>query len=71
MPNSLEGKILLLHETDFQQTKQLIPDINTWIQCFSVYTAIVVHYFPERATNVHGLHGQTEPEAQVAILGYI
>ena len=52
MPNSLEGKILLLHETDFQQTKQLIPDINTWIQCFSVYTAIVVHYFPERATSM-------------------
>ncbi len=46
MPNSLEGKVLLMHETDFQQTKQLIPDINTWIQCFSVYTAIVVHYYP-------------------------
>ena len=46
----LEGQVVLIHASDYFQAKRLLPDVATWIQCFSIYTAIVLHYQPDRAT---------------------
>ncbi len=33
-------------------TKRLIPDLPTWLQCFSVYSAVLISKYPERATSL-------------------
>ncbi len=33
-------------------TKRLIPDFPTWLQCFSVYSAVLILKYPERATSL-------------------
>ena len=37
---------------DCLQAKCLTPDLGTWLQCFSIYTAVVLTKFPERATSL-------------------
>ena len=46
----LEGQKVLLQTADYLQAKRLTPDIGTWLQCFSLYTAVVLTKFPERST---------------------
>ncbi len=34
------------------QPKRLIPDLGTWVQCFSLYTAVLLTKHPHRATSL-------------------
>lgn len=52
LTGSLEGQVVLLHATDYFQAKRLIPDLSTWLQCFAIYMAIVIHQHPTRATSL-------------------
>ena len=49
-PSSLdwEGQVLLVQPTDLYATKKLIPDLATWVQCFSIYAAVLCSQSPER-----------------------
>ena len=53
MPRSvLEGQVILMQTSDYIQSKKLIPDLPTWLQCYAIYMAVVVHHHPERATSM-------------------
>ena len=49
-----EGSVLLVHAQDFMQQKKLIPDLATWVQSFSLYTAVVCSKNPEYLTDMLG-----------------
>ena len=51
-PSSLEGQILVIQAADLLESRKLIPDLATWVQCFSVYTAVVTAKDPERTKNM-------------------
>lgn len=34
------------------QAKHLTPDLGRWLQCFAIYTAVVLTKFPDRATSL-------------------
>ncbi len=48
----LEGQLILIQPMDLLQTKHLIRDFPTWLQCFSVYVAVLLTKFPQRATSL-------------------
>ena len=51
---SLEGGVLLVSAHDLLSQKHLIPDLATWVQCFSLYTEIICSQSPERITDLLG-----------------
>ena len=53
-----EGSVLLVHAKDLMQQKKLIPDIPTWVQCFSHYAAIVCSKYPDRRADLLGYISQ-------------
>ena len=52
LSNVLDGQIVLLQASDYLQAKRLITDLGIWIQCFSLYAAIILTKQPERATSL-------------------
>ena len=44
--------MVLLQTSDYLQAKRLTPDLGTWLQCFAIYTAVVLTRSPERATSL-------------------
>ena len=56
MPNSLEGKVLLVHETDFQQTYPGHKHLDSVLLSVHGYCGpLLSHIY----AYVHGLHGET------------
>lgn len=55
-PTSLdwEGQVLLVQSMDLCAAKKLIPDLATWVQCFSIYTAVLCSQSPERLPDLLG-----------------
>ena len=45
----MEGQVVIVQAAELLQTQCLVPDLATWVQCFSVYAAVVISTFPERA----------------------
>ena len=43
-----EGNIILVNAADLAQQKKLIPDLGTWIQCFTIYTGVICAHHPTR-----------------------
>ena len=39
MLQSLDGQVIVVQAADLLQTQKLIPDLATWLQCFSIYVA--------------------------------
>ena len=39
----------LLRSSDVLQAKKLIPDFGTWVQCFMLYSAVIIQAQPHRA----------------------
>ena len=52
LTSQLEGQVVLLQTADYLQAKRLTPDLGTWLQCFAIYTAVILTKFPERATSL-------------------
>ena len=48
VPQSLDGQIIVVQAADLLQTRKLIPDLATWVQCFSIYVATLATKFPGR-----------------------
>ena len=52
LTQGMDGQIVLLQATDLAQSKKLIPDVATWVQCFSLYAAVLIAKSPERAPSL-------------------
>jgi len=50
--------VLLVHAQDLVQQKKLIPDIPTWVQCFSHYAAIVCSKYSDHRADLLGYISQ-------------
>lgn len=49
-----EGQVLLVQSTDLYATKKLIPDMATWLQCFTIYAAVLGSQYPDRMLDLLG-----------------
>ena len=52
IPQAGEGQIVVIQAADLMESRKLIPDLATWIQCFSIYAAVITTKEPERAKNL-------------------
>ena len=52
IPQAVEGQIVVIQAADLMESRKLIPDLATWIQCFSIYAAVIITKEPERAKNL-------------------
>lgn len=50
--SGLDGQVVILQAAEYLQAKRLIPDLAIWIQCFSLYAAVILSKFPERRTSL-------------------
>ena len=48
IPSSMEGQIVVVQAADLLNSKKIIPDLATWLQCFALYMAIVTAKEPRR-----------------------
>ena len=48
MPVADEGHIIVIRAEDINGTRKLIPDLPTWIQCFTLYLAVITEKEPSR-----------------------
>ena len=48
----LECQVVLIQSSDYLQAKRLTPDFGRRLQCFAIYTAVVLTKFPDRATSL-------------------
>ena len=48
IPQSVEGQIIVVQAEDLMQSKKLIPDLPTWLQCFALYVTVAAKHQPER-----------------------
>lgn len=47
-----EGKIMLLQAADYVHSKKYTTDLATWIQCFAIYSAVLLTRHSERAQSL-------------------
>ena len=48
LTQGMDGQVVLLQATDLAQSRKLIPDIATWVQCFALYATVLISKAPER-----------------------
>ncbi len=51
-PQAGEGQIVVLHAADLAPSKKAIPDLATWLQCFSLYVAVVAAKQPGKVADL-------------------
>ena len=49
VPQSLEGQIIMVQAAELLQARNIIPDLATWIQCYSLYAATMATTLPATA----------------------
>lgn len=52
MSQAFDGQIVVVQAADLVQTRRLIPDLATWVQCFGLYTAAVARRKPEKLADM-------------------
>ena len=52
IPHAMEGQIVVIQAADLAQSRKLISDLATWIQCFSIYAAVIITKEPEWTKNL-------------------
>ena len=45
--HGMEGQIVVVQAADLLENHKLFPDLATWVQCFSIHSAIVISKEPE------------------------
>ena len=38
---ALEGQIVVVQVVDLLQSRRVIPDLATWMQCYAIFTAVI------------------------------
>jgi len=52
LSSGLGGQVVLLQAADLAQAKRLVPDLATWVQCYAIYTAVLLTKFPNWAQSL-------------------
>ncbi len=52
LSSDVEGKFVLLQAADYVHSKKHIPDLATWVQCFAIYSSVLLTKYPERAQSL-------------------
>ena len=52
MSQALEGQVLVVQAADLLQSRRIIPDLVTWLQCFALYVAVLAPEQPERIADL-------------------
>ena len=52
MPQSLEGQVIMVQAADLLQARRIIPELETWLQCFAVYVATFSTNYPKRVPDL-------------------
>ena len=47
MTQAFEGQVVVVQAADIIQSRKLVPDLATWMQCFGLFTAAVARKRPE------------------------
>ena len=50
--HAMEGQIVVIQAADLLENRKLIPDLATWVQCFIIYSAVLISKEPDRAKNL-------------------
>ena len=50
--HAMEGQIVVIQAADLLENRKLIPDLATWVQCFMIYSAVLISKEPDRAKNL-------------------
>ena len=58
LPQMLEGQVILIQSADLVQSRKMIPDLATWLQCYSLYVAVMAAKHPERITELMAYQSQ-------------
>ena len=45
---SFKGQVILVQAEDLLQSRKLIPDLPTWVQCFAIYVTVLAQKQPAR-----------------------
>ena len=53
-----EGSVILVNAYDLLQQRRLIPDLATWLQCCTLYTAVICSRHPTRCNDLLGYMAQ-------------
>lgn len=64
LPHHLEGRVLLVHMHELDNSKKAIPDFVTWAQCFAVYAAAILLKQPQRAADLMAYFFETANNAR-------
>ena len=52
MAQAFDGQIVVVQAADLMQSRRLIPDLATWMQCFGLFTTAVARRKPERVPDL-------------------
>ena len=52
LTSDMEGKIVLMQEAEYVQSKKHIPDLAIWMQCFTIYAAVLLTKHADRAQSL-------------------
>ena len=52
IPSTVEGQMGVVQAADLLESRQLIPDLATWVQCFGVYTVVITSKDPSCMKNM-------------------
>lgn len=58
LPQMLEGQVILIQSADLIQSRKMIPDLATWLQCYALYVAVVAAKQPERIPELMAYQSQ-------------
>jgi len=56
----IEGQILVVQASDLSQSRELIFDLPTWLQCFSLYAAAVLKFQQDHAAKLMAYRAQLQ-----------
>ena len=48
VPQALEGQIVVVQAADLLQSRRVIPDLATWMQCYAIFTPVIPSKNPAR-----------------------
>ena len=48
VPQALEGQIVVIQAADLLQSRRVIPDLATWLQCYAIFAAVIATKNPDR-----------------------
>ena len=48
LPHGLDWQVIVVQAADMVQSRKIIPDVATWLQCFALYVAVLAKDNPQK-----------------------